>query len=219
MPAGSEPNAAHFVARGARSAGLEAAPEPAIGMYLTRPGVSFGAAGQPSGSKLPRHGDHFLQGVRTFPADVEATRSQKNASTPRCLLALNPTLLTLWRGSSLPLGCEAAPITCNRNVPDPTRRLGWAAAQPSGSKPPRHRGNSYPYLEVHNFFTNANHRLSFRQVRSICVNGSARLWALYGKPIRPKPWSRLNPWMKRHYPKNLLAAASSTAGRRFGRCW
>jgi hypothetical protein len=24
----------------------------------------------------------------------------------------------------------------------------------------------------HNFFTNANHRLSFRQVRSICVNGS-----------------------------------------------
>ncbi len=28
------------------------------------------------------------------------------------------------------------------------------------------------YLVIHNFFTNANHRLSFKQVRSICVNGS-----------------------------------------------
>jgi hypothetical protein len=67
-------------------------------------------------------------------------------------------------------------------------RIG-AASQPSGSKLPRHRSQATShkpqatshkpqgmmrtrYLVIHNFFTNANHRLSFKQVRSICVNGS-----------------------------------------------
>jgi len=48
-----------------------------------------------------------------------------------------------------------------------------AAAQPSGSKLPRHGGLSAQVFNVHNFLSpHANHRLSFKQVRSICVNGS-----------------------------------------------
>ncbi|TPG78890.1 hypothetical protein EAH78_09475 [Pseudomonas arsenicoxydans] len=47
--------------------------------------------------------------------------------------------LSLWRGSLLPLGCEAAPnpetVVCQMK-----RVTGFAtAAQPSGSKLPRHK--------------------------------------------------------------------------------
>ncbi|TPG81705.1 hypothetical protein EAH78_02065 [Pseudomonas arsenicoxydans] len=45
----------------------------------------------------------------------------------------------MWRGSLLPLGCEAAP---KPTVPFiQADRVGWitTAAQPSGSKLPRHR--------------------------------------------------------------------------------
>ncbi|ABA76300.1 hypothetical protein Pfl01_4563 [Pseudomonas fluorescens Pf0-1] len=40
-----------------------------------------------------------------------------------------------------------------------------------GSSPPR-RSVLSPLDDLHNFFTDANQRLSFSQVRSICVNGS-----------------------------------------------
>ncbi|KAB0515841.1 hypothetical protein F7R05_01000 [Pseudomonas koreensis] len=45
----------------------------------------------------------------------------------------------LWRGSLLPLGCEAAPAFFRKTV-----QTGFApAAQSSGSKLPRHRGLVY----------------------------------------------------------------------------
>ncbi|SEJ15237.1 hypothetical protein SAMN03159298_02275 [Pseudomonas sp. NFACC07-1] len=55
-----------------------------------------------------------------------------------------------------------------------------SAAQPSGSKLPRHKSRqpvdqsvSSAMTSAHNFPSpHANHRLSFKQVRSICVNGS-----------------------------------------------
>ncbi len=40
---------------------------------------------------------------------------------------------------------------------------------PTGASP---LATSMHHLLLHNFFTNANHRLSFKEVRSICVNGS-----------------------------------------------
>ncbi|PTT93762.1 hypothetical protein DBR45_52185 [Pseudomonas sp. HMWF031] len=47
----------------------------------------------------------------------------------------------LWRGSLLPLGCEAAPL----GFFSPTECSGFAtASQPSGSKLPRHKSNEYP---------------------------------------------------------------------------
>ncbi|MBA1376604.1 hypothetical protein FHK92_01990 [Pseudomonas brassicacearum subsp. neoaurantiaca] len=73
-----------------------------------------------------------------------------------------------WRGSLLPLGCAAAAQLLR------VEKAG-AASPPSGSKLPRHKGHRRKPLhtDVHNFPSpHANHRLSFKQVRSICVNGS-----------------------------------------------
>nr|POA16299.1 hypothetical protein C1892_02055 [Pseudomonas sp. MPBD7-1] len=44
----------------------------------------------------------------------------------------------LWRGSLLPLGCEATPKRLSRHA----ALAGATAAQPSGSKLPRHRVSS-----------------------------------------------------------------------------
>jgi len=46
---------------------------------------------------------------------------------------------TLWRGSLLPLGSEAAQIPSPRSFRHVAIGLVGAAAQPSGSKLPRHR--------------------------------------------------------------------------------
>ncbi|QBQ10846.1 hypothetical protein DCC84_14415 [Pseudomonas sp. SXM-1] len=43
----------------------------------------------------------------------------------------------LWRGSLLPLGCVAAPIRSSEEIAESGFR---AAARPSGSKLPRHKG-------------------------------------------------------------------------------
>jgi hypothetical protein len=43
-----------------------------------------------------------------------------------------------------------------------------------------------------------------------------RLWALYGKPIRVKPWFRLNVWIKRLFLKNPVAIGMG--GRLSGCC-
>ncbi|KAA0988181.1 hypothetical protein FQ192_17025 [Pseudomonas sp. ANT_J12] len=49
--------------------------------------------------------------------------------------------ITLWRGSLLPLGCEAAPYpNCELFQTDCIRRM-TTAAQPNGSKLPRHKGS------------------------------------------------------------------------------
>ncbi|EJF71148.1 hypothetical protein A462_14303 [Pseudomonas sp. Ag1] len=45
-----------------------------------------------------------------------------------------------WRGSLLPLGCEAAPTPANGVFLEKRGEFIGAAAQPSGSKLPRHRG-------------------------------------------------------------------------------
>ncbi|AXP02774.1 hypothetical protein DZG01_07270 [Pseudomonas fluorescens] len=43
-----------------------------------------------------------------------------------------------WRGSLLPLGCAAAPIQATRSSSDMALTGFTTAAQPSGSKLPRH---------------------------------------------------------------------------------
>ncbi|OPG70613.1 hypothetical protein B1219_20120 [Pseudomonas ogarae] len=46
----------------------------------------------------------------------------------------------LWRGSLLPLGCAAAPIPANELYLAHRMSIFATAAQPSGSKLPRHKG-------------------------------------------------------------------------------
>nr|POA14175.1 hypothetical protein C1892_12110 [Pseudomonas sp. MPBD7-1] len=52
--------------------------------------------------------------------------------------SLIPGNCTPWRGSLLPLGCAAAPIQATRSFSDTAFTGGTTAAQPSGSKLPRH---------------------------------------------------------------------------------
>ncbi|QBQ08756.1 hypothetical protein DCC84_02875 [Pseudomonas sp. SXM-1] len=46
--------------------------------------------------------------------------------------------LLLWRGSLLPLGCGAAPISSPRSIRKSSKQVSGAASRPSGSKLPRH---------------------------------------------------------------------------------
>ncbi|OWP70316.1 hypothetical protein CEC48_18405 [Pseudomonas sp. K2I15] len=50
----------------------------------------------------------------------------------------------MWRGSLLPLGCEAAPNQPTAFCLEKLGRLIGAAAQPNGSKLPRHKGRCQP---------------------------------------------------------------------------
>ncbi|MEK1843417.1 MAG: hypothetical protein AAAB17_18215, partial [Pseudomonas sp.] len=104
------------------------------------------------------------------------------------VLALNKApdvCSSLWRGSlsdrrTVPLDCAA--VVKPENQINRTNRIDQAggrfAAQREQAPSPQatsHKPQGMVrtrYLVIHNFFTNANHRLSFKQVRSICVNGS-----------------------------------------------
>ncbi|AXA57643.1 hypothetical protein CEQ51_25895 [Pseudomonas thivervalensis] len=53
--------------------------------------------------------------------------------------AITPVKANSWRGSLLPLGCEAAPNLPNAEYQTHRTRPFTTASQPSGSKLPRHR--------------------------------------------------------------------------------
>jgi len=89
-------------------------------------------------------------------------------------------VVTLPKGHYGPVARELAParLRSSRKTYDPIylknhdcQVWGRFAAQREQAPSPQ-KTKQIGKLCTHNFFTIANHRLSFRQVRSICVNGS-----------------------------------------------
>ncbi|KAA0986998.1 hypothetical protein FQ192_22870 [Pseudomonas sp. ANT_J12] len=80
----------------------------------------------------------------------------------------------MWRGSLLPLGCAAAPTRSTRYVRQNAVAGFTTAAQPSGSKLPRHKSSSQQF----------------------CVSGRHKKGHLEGAP-GPKPAVRMGrAWLR-----------------------
>ncbi len=225
------------VARELAPAGLRSSPNPIDRNLPDPPRWPIpGAAAQPSGSKLPRHksGRRCASQAGGFP-DTNGPGTEKtcgselarDSGTPATIdvpdLApsrasshtggMCPTTTTPVARELAPAGLRSSPNPIDRNLPDPPQRpTPGAAAQPNGSKLPRHKsgrrcisqagacpapidqalkktvGPSLLAIAVHQpqlMYLTWPHRDQARSHRGMCLaSGTSMLTAL------PTPWSK-----------------------------
>ncbi len=136
----------YTVARELAPAGARSGPQASRLGHSDTPHALCGAAAQPSGSKLPRHGNMYFSSEQH---PVGAGLLAKAAVHPTTMQAEPP----LSRASSLPhevqvnytvarelapAGARSGPQVSRLGHSDAPHTLCGAAAQPSGSKLPRH---------------------------------------------------------------------------------